>query len=351
MTAAVAEVRGIEIVGSSVAFPCDLPGRVGTEWDNPGFFEHVFAEKVQVELRARSWQADEPMRRYGVARRQWLTDPTVHVGDLAAEAARRALSQSGLSADEIDFLVTATATPSRVTSSLAGYVAARCELTTTAFDVRAGGAAALVAWVTAVQFLRTQYRTALIVAADTPSRFRNRDAVLESSLLGDGAGALVLRRTPDLSHHGGLLGSLLETLAVRGTPWTVPGPLPPTMAAVQAGAYEFQHSDAEYDASLRALRVQTVADFQTANPSLAVRTKYLVSNAPTARQVDEERAALSASQARIISPLANHGFIGCPGPLVALHELRTAPDLQRDDVLLASAVGGGVHRGWVAWQV
>lgn len=348
MTCCCPEVRGIRIVGSGVAFPVDLSGSVGTEWDNPSFFEWWFPGHVDQELLKRGWTANEPWTRYGVRCRQWLTGSSAHVGDLAVEAARRALDAAGLTPGDVDLLVTATSTPARITSSLAGYVTAQCRMQTAAFDIRAGGTAALFAWITAVQFLRCNFRTALIVAAETPSRFSNRDAPLEAALLGDGAGAIVLQQCETT---GGFLGGMMETLPATGKPWTVPGSLPPTLSEVQTRAYEFQASDPEYNQRLRELRVQTMAEFQALQPVIAAQARHFLSNAPTQRQTQIERDVLKNDHVTTSSSLMQHGFLGCAGPLVALHELRTSGALSPADMIVATSVGGGVHRSWLAWQV
>jgi 3-oxoacyl-[acyl-carrier-protein] synthase-3 len=345
-----AECRGITIVASATAFPLDLGKECGDEWQNPEFLEVLFEGRANHELAARGWTIDEPFARLGVHSRQWLRGERAHVGDLAVAAATRALDRSGTDLGEIDLLLTATSTPSRITSSLASYVAGALKLSVAAFDIRAGGAAGLFAWLTAIQFLRSDARTALIVAAETPSRFRNRHDPLTTSVLGDGAGAVVLRRSYDPLYAGGLVGGFIETLAVAGKPWTVPGLLPPTIQQTQAGSYEFQVSDSEYNSSLRFLRVQTILDLQTALPEIANRAAYFVSNAPTRSQAEAERNALRNPTTQLVTTLTAHGFLGCAGPFVAFHELRAGGSLLPMDLVLFSGVGGGVHRSWLCWQ-
>ena len=344
------EHRGIELVGSASALPLDLPEGSGREWTNAEFFDDLSSSDANVTSQTRGWSTDEPWIRYGVRRRQWLSGAR-HSGDLALEAARRALADAHLAPGDLDLLVVATSTPPRITSSLAGYIAHKCDLRTAAFDVRAGGAAALVAWITAAQFLSDDIETALIVAAETPSLFHNRNAPLEASLLGDGAGAIVLRRSRPSLATGGLLGGFIETLAAPGTPWTVPGPLPPTFEAVRSRAYEFQPGDADYNKFVRELRTETVSAFRSALPQVAGRARYFVSNAPTAGQAQAEYAALANGATGLVSPLAEHGYVGCAGPLIAIHELRVGNALRRGDVIVTSAVGGGVHRSWLAWEI
>jgi len=345
------ESRGLELIGSGAAFPVDLPGHVGREWGNQEFLEFLLISLKEAGRNPQPWDADEPFTRFGVQRRQWLVGAAAHVGDLAVEAAQRAINAASIKPEEIDLLITATSTPARITSSLAGYVSSRLSLTTAAFDVRAGGAAALFAWINAVQFLRHEVRTALIVAAETPSRFCNRDALLECSLLGDGAAAIIVRRSDDPCYPGGFLGGFLETRPVDGKPWTVPGPLPPTVADVESRQYEFQSSDPEYNARLRELRIQTVLDGRAAYPAVVAGTRCFVSNAPTRSQVLAERDAVAPPAAQTISTLQDHGFLGSAGPLAALHELRASGSLTPGEIIAFSAVGGGLHRSWMAWQV
>jgi 3-oxoacyl-[acyl-carrier-protein] synthase-3 len=341
---------GIEIAGTGVGFPADLPREPRTDLTNRQWCRLFFGPGAAEQLASRGLDWDFPETRAGVKYRQWLRRKGHHAAHLGAVAASAALQSAGISPSEIDLLVTATSTPPRITSSLSGLIVAAVGMPCASFDVRAGGVAGLCAWITAVGYLRAGARRVLVVAAETPSVYASKDDPIAASLLGDGAGALVLCTT-DREPAPGFLGGSMQTTAPRGTTWTVPGPLPPTAHAIWQGEYRFRPSDAEYNQQLRDLRIANVKSLTKALPALVSQCTYLLSSAPTQRQALAEQAALGNARAELATTLEAHGYLGCAGALVAVHELRAGGQLRNQDLLLLTAVAGGVHQGWMFWQV
>lgn len=350
MNLVLSECCGIEIAGTGVGFPSDLLGEPRRELTNRQWCRLFFGPEAEEQLARRGLNWDFPESRAGVKRRQWLRRKGHHAAHLGAVAAASALESAQISPSEIDLLVTATSTPPRITSSLCGLIAAALGTESASFDVRAGGAAGLTAWMTAVQYLRAGARSVLVVASETPSLYTSTDDAVSAGLLGDGAGALVLRKT-DGKPGPGFLGGCMQTATPQGTTWTVPGPLPPTARALRQGEYRFRRCDAEYSRQLRELRMANVKSLTETKPTLVSRCTHFVSSAPTHSQALAEHAALGNAQATLATTLEAHGFLGCSSGLVAVHELRAKGRLRNEDILLLTAVAGGVHRSWMFWQV
>jgi 3-oxoacyl-[acyl-carrier-protein] synthase-3 len=350
MNPVLSECGGIEMAGTGVGFPADLPQERRTDLTNREWCDFFFGPNAEAELARHGLDWDFPEARAGVKRRQWLRRDGHHAGHLGAVAAAAAMQSAAISPSEIDLLVTATSTPPRITSSLSGLIAATVGTVCASFDIRAGGAAGLGACMTAVQYLRAGASSALVVATETPSLYASRDDPMAAALLGDGAGALVLRNT-DRQPAGGFLGGCMQTIKSRGTSWTVPGPLPPTAQALSQGEYRFRQCDAEYNRQLRDLRISNVQSLAKALPAVVSGCTYFISNAPTQRQALAEQEALGNPEAELITTLEAHGFLGCASGLVAVHELRGAGRLRSDDILVFTAVAGGVHQSWMCWQV
>jgi 3-oxoacyl-[acyl-carrier-protein] synthase-3 len=342
--------RGIEIAGTGVGFPSDLPREPRADLTNRQWCRLFFGPNAEEQLSRRGLNWDFPETRAGVRCRQWLRRKGHHAAHLGIAAASAALQSANIPPSEIDLLLTATSTPHRITSSLSGLIAAAVGAPCASFDVRAGGAAGLCAWMTAVGYLRAGVRRALVIAAETPSLYASKDDPVAASLLGDGAGALVLCQT-DRSPAPGFLGGSMQTTMPRGTAWTVPGPLPPTALALTRGEYRFRQCDAEYNRQLRDLRISNVKSVTEAVPALVSQCTHLLSGAPTRRQALAEYDALGNPGAALTTPLEAHGYMGCAGGLVAVHELRAGGRLRNDDILLLTAVAGGVHQSWMLWRV
>lgn len=122
--------------------------------------------------------------------------PHEATSDLALEASKRALDDAGVSADRVDLIVCATATPDHLFPSTAAIVQGKLgAVRAAAFDVSAACAGFLHASSIAISMLHSgMYETVLVIGAETLTRFadpQDRGTVI---LFGDGAGAAVLTK-------------------------------------------------------------------------------------------------------------------------------------------------------------
>lgn len=122
-----------------------------------------------------------------------IAAPDQTTSDLAAQAALNAIQNAGLTPDDIDLIIVATATPDRKAPSTAAIVQDKIKAyNAPAFDVAAVCSGFLFGMSIASQFIASGvYNNVLVIGADTFSRITDwsrRDAVF----FGDGAGAAVL---------------------------------------------------------------------------------------------------------------------------------------------------------------
>lgn len=132
--------------------------------------------------------------------------------DLAANAARAALENAGVTADEVDLIIVATVTPDMFFPSTACFVQQKLGAKHAAcFDVSAACAGFLYALEIAQQFITSHtYDTVLVIGADKLTSivdWKDRNTCV---LFGDGAGAAVLR------HRGGGHGVVSTFMASDG---------------------------------------------------------------------------------------------------------------------------------------
>lgn len=114
---------------------------------------------------------------------------------LAVEAARRALENAGVAAEEIDLVLVATCTADEVMPNAAALVAGELGCSgAMAWDVGLACTGWLAAVITATGLLETgRARCALVIGAETLSRITDHDDKKTAGLFGDGAGAVVLK--------------------------------------------------------------------------------------------------------------------------------------------------------------
>ena len=162
--------------------------------------------------------------RTGIKCRHFVADDE-HTSDIATRAAERALKDANLTADDIDLIVVATATPDMLFPSTACLVQHNLNASkAAAYDLSAGCSGFMYSIATASQFIKTGlYKYVLVIGAETLSRlmdFTDRNTCV---LFGDGAGAVVLGEVPEgygilgvhLGSDGG--GGPLLSLPAGGT--------------------------------------------------------------------------------------------------------------------------------------
>ena len=121
--------------------------------------------------------------------------------ELAAGAAKAALENAGVSADEVDLILVATSTPDHCFPNAACMVQAAIGAErAVAYDISAACSGFLFAVNTAYTFLGSGiYRTALVIGADALSKIVDWSDRSTCVLFGDGAGAAVLRAEEPVS--------------------------------------------------------------------------------------------------------------------------------------------------------
>lgn len=115
--------------------------------------------------------------------------------DLCAEAAKRALLDAGMEAQEIDLIIVGTITPDHVTPSLACEVSALIGADkAVCFDINAACSGFVYSLHTAHAFIASGiYKNAIVIGAEVLSRIMDWEDRSTCVLFGDGAGAAVVR--------------------------------------------------------------------------------------------------------------------------------------------------------------
>jgi 3-oxoacyl-[acyl-carrier-protein] synthase-3 len=133
------------------------------------------------------------VERTGIRQRH-IAAPGTKTSELATHAARAALENAGLQADDIDLIIVATSTPDFIFPSTACLVQANLGVGgAAAFDVQAVCSGFVYAMATADAMVRAgRARHALIIGAEVFSSILDWSDRRTCVLFGDGAGAMVL---------------------------------------------------------------------------------------------------------------------------------------------------------------
>lgn len=347
MSLVLGEVPGIRIAGVATAWPSEVCGGAHVRLDNAGVYRALLGEGWETELERRGWDRDHPHSAWGVQTREWTRGTTSGSFELGLAAAEHALERAGIAATELDCIVVATCTPPHITSTLAAKIARTLGSTAAAIDVRAGGAGGLSAWITAARYHGGGCGTSLVVAAESASHYLSSEDLASALLFGDGAAALVLKTDPDA---GGLRGAVLGNHTGEGTPFTVPGHLPPDPAAIAAGDFRFTTPTADYRRSLDEAWSVAAEELRVAFPVESRDLAAFLPYAVTRDQVRSVAAPFTDEPGLALAVLEAHGCLGCAGPLVSFARLIEGGGAG-GDVAGALAVGGGISWAGLLWQL
>ena len=166
--------------------------------------------------------SDEWIRsRTGIGERR-IAAPEETTSDMATNAALAAMSQAGVSAEQIDLIIVATVTPDMFFPATACWVQKKLgAIRAACFDISAACSGFIYAMEIAQQFISNHvYNTVLIIGADKLSSIVDWSDRNTCVLFGDGAGAAILRNR-GASHgvittHMGSDGEFTDILFMPG---------------------------------------------------------------------------------------------------------------------------------------
>jgi 3-oxoacyl-[acyl-carrier-protein] synthase-3 len=139
--------------------------------------------------------------RTGIKERRIAADDE-YTSDMGAKAALAAMKQAGITGDEIDLILVATATPDMVFPATACFVQTKIGAKRAAcLDISAACAGFLFAVEIAQQFITCHtYDTVLVIGAEKLTTITDWTERNTCVLFGDGAGAAILRHRDSGSH-------------------------------------------------------------------------------------------------------------------------------------------------------
>ncbi|MDE2447399.1 MAG: ketoacyl-ACP synthase III [Gammaproteobacteria bacterium] len=263
--------------------------------------------------------------------------------DLAVAASRQALKSAGMTGNDLDLIVLATATPDHTFPATATRVQAQLGMTRgAAFDVQAVCTGFIYALATADALLRAgQARTALVVGAETFSRILDWQDRGTCVLFGDGAGAVVLQAAPTegknargiLSSHLHSDGSNYDLLYVDGGPSTTG----------TAGYLRMEGREVFRHAVQRLAEV--VDEALAANALKESDIDWLVPHQANRRIIDSMARKLGLSPEKVVVTIDRHANTSAASVPLALAEAVADGRIRPGQLVLLEAMGGGLTWG------
>jgi 3-oxoacyl-[acyl-carrier-protein] synthase-3 len=265
-------------------------------------------------------------------------------GDLAYQASLRALEAAGVQASEIDLIVVGTTTPDLIFPSTACLLQHRLGANgCPAFDVNAACSGFVYALTVADKFIRSgAARTALVVGSETLTRMLDWSDRTTCVLFGDGAGAVVLKADEDtgiLSTHLHADGGKKELLwnPVGVSSGFRPEEKNAGVRVLMTGNEVFKHAVKALDS--------VVEETLEANGLDRHDIDWLIPHQANLRIIEATAKRLDMPMERVIVTVDRHGNTSAGSVPLALDEAVRSGRIQRGQLVLLEAFGGGFTWG------
>ncbi len=283
------------------------------------------------------------VQRTGI-RQRYIAEDDETTASLGEAAARDALSDAGLTPDDIDMIILATSTPNNTFPATAVDIQHRLGMKHgAAFDMQAVCSGFIFALTTADTYIKAgNVRRVLVIGAETFSRILDWEDRTTCVLFGDGAGAVVLEAQDGvgMSNDRGILtthlrsdGSHKDKLYVDGGPSTTG-----TVGHLRMQGREvFKHAVAMITDVIEAAFAATGLD--------AEKIDWFIPHQANQRIIDASAKKLGIDPAKVVLTVDQHGNTSAASIPLAISVARKDGRLKKGDLVLLEAMGGGFTWG------
>ena len=278
------------------------------------------------------------VERTGIKRRHIAAEGE-YTSDLAVAAAERALDAAGLSPEDIDLIVVATATPDQTFPSTATTVQDKLGIRDcTSFDVAAVCSGFLYGVSIVDAMIRSgQHKRALLIGAETFSRILDWEDRTTCVLFGDGAGAVVMEAQEG---DAGILATRLhadgahnQLLYVDGGPSTTQ-----TVGKLRmAGKEVFRHAVVNLAAVVHEV-LEAAGEEQG-------QIDWIVPHQANLRILDATARKLGLGMERVVVTVDEHANTSAASVPLALDAAVRDGRISKGDLVILEAMGGGFTWG------
>ncbi len=260
--------------------------------------------------------------------------------DLAEKAARYALEAAECEASELDLIIVATTTPDRVFPSTACLLQARLgNHGAAAFDVQAVCSGFIYALSIADKFIKTgAARRVLVVGADIYSRLVNWADRNTCVLFGDGAGAVVL----EASAETGILSTHLHADGAYKDLLTVPATV--RQGRLNGDGFTKMQGNEVFKFAVNVLS-KVVTEALAVNQLDKSAIDWLVPHQANIRIITATARKLKLPMEKVVVTVPEHGNTSAASVPLALNVAVRDGRIQRGQILLLEAIGGGFTWG------
>ena len=287
------------------------------------------------------------VERTGIRERH-IVDDGVATSDLAAEAAKRALEQRGITANDLEAILVATVTPDMFFPSTACLVQHKLGAKNVwGFDLSAACSAFVYALQAGAQFVSTgAHKKVMVIGADVMSSIIDYTDRATCVIFGDGAGAVILEPAEDDSL--GLIDFMHEIDGAGGCALYMPGggSLHPSTHETVDKKMHYVHQDGQAVFKF-AVRKQTelCEKLLQRNGLKASDIKAFIPHQANRRIISASADRLGLAPESVIVNIDRYGNTTAATIPLAMDTARRDGKLQKGDLVMLASVGAGFTTG------
>ncbi len=292
---------------------------------------------------------------------EWITErtgmkerrvvaPEQAASDLALEASRKALADARLEPSDLDLIIVGTVTGDMLFPSTSCVLQSRLGIKgIAAMDVSAGCTGFIYALSTARQFIATgAYKNVLVVGVEVLSKITDWTDRGTCVLLGDGAGAAIVRQAP--AGERGIIADYLAADGNRGPDLCMPAGGSAIPASVQSVQDRLHYLKMNGNAIFK-VAVRSMAEaFQRLISRARVRSediKLLIPHQANLRIIQAVAKLLKFPPEKVFINIEKYANTSSATTIIALDEARKAGLIRAGDLVALVAFGAGLTWGGV----
>lgn len=283
------------------------------------------------------------VERTGIKERR-IAEDNQPMSDLALRAAKDALADAGVVAEDLDLIIVATLTSDRIIPSTACMIQNLLGAKhAAAFDLSAACSGFAYAASVAAQFIETgAYKKALVIGAETLSKYINWEDRNTCVLFGDGAGAAVLGQVEEgygiLSFDLGSDGSGGDAIQIPSS-----GSLMPVSKESIDQKLNLIHMNGRdvFKFAVKAMG-KTVKNSLAKIDMPQEKIDWLVPHQANIRIIESAAKRLSMPMDKVIVNIHKYGNMSAACIPIALAEAAAAKRFKKGDIIALSGFGAGL---------
>lgn len=294
--------------------------------------------------------------RTGIKQRHWIKEGSNETSaTMGAKAAERAIEKSGLSKDDVDFIIFATLSPDYYFPGCGVQIQDMLDMNTVgALDIRNQCSGFVYALSTADQFIKTgMYKNILVIGSEYHSNgldktTRGRGV---SVIFGDGAGACVLSRTED--NNKGILSSHLHSQGKFADKLIVESPsikhwVPEILSSEEEDVSYFPYMDGTFVFKNAVVRFsEVIMEALAANKMQATDIDLFIPHQANLRIAQFIQQKFRLKDDQVYNNIMSYGNTTAASIIIALSEAFEKGLVKDNDIVLLAAFGSGFTWGSV----